>query len=375
MKISTEKFNLYSSVINRAKDNESSNRANMFFDPDNGICSCIGSDFNFKFSFDIVEENKEDLKPFRVDIERLLAITAIYEELVIDKDYIFYGNSDRFKLYIEKDAKDLGFTFDYNNNDNVILELKEQDLVSIGRALQFVGEPNHFNDKNMNVVRISEGTIVSSNGSCIYQNTLSNNIDFTIDLSDNVGYLLFDLFGKGNNELKLYYNEENNGFAFCGQDDTFEVISEPIADVYLPDDDKLSELENSITKAGDLSLEVVRSSFRDMIDFFGIFVSGSINEPIVASCYSDKIEVEGTDDSDNSSGKRSFTDIGYISKNMQDFTFTFPRKNMSQALNTFVSDNVKLQLGIDENGNYHFVRVQEVGGNSDEKISTVLLTS
>jgi len=376
MKISTKQFNLYNSIIRKAKNNESTSRANMLIDPNKGFCSCTGEDFNFRFNFDIVEKNKEDLSLFRVDIERLLAISEIYSELIIDENYIFYGDSDKFKLYVEKnDIKDLGFSFDYKNEDNKVFDLKEQDFQSIGKALQFVGEPKYYGDKNMNVIRISKGKLISSNGSCIYQNSLSHEVDFTIDISDNVSYILFDLFGKGFNELSIYFNEKNNGFVICDSNKNFEIISEPVSDVYLPDDKKLLELEESINKAGDLTLEIERLPFKDIIDFFGIFVSDSINEPIVISCYKNKLEIEGTDNSDNSSGKRSFNKISYISKDMQNFTFIFPRRNINQTLNAFVLENIKIQIGMDKNGKYHFARIQEIDGNKNEKISTVLLSS
>lgn len=377
MKISTEKFNLYNSVINRAKDKDRTIRSTMFIDPDRGFCSCLGSDFNFKFNFDIIEENKEDLKPFRIDIERFLAVASIYPEIIIDENYHFQVDDDKFKIYIEKNISDNSYTFNYNDDNVKTLDLRDGDLVSIERALQFVGEEQQAG-KNFNFVRIGEGgnKIVSSNGSSIYENSLNEEIDFAVDISDNVGFLIIDLFRKGFNEINLSFNDSQNSFSFKDPNNQFEVITEPIADVYSPGIDKLEEFKNAIKRAGNLTFEVKRVPFKRIIDFLGVFVSNSLNEPISVIFNDGKMKIEGNDDNDNSSGSRAVPEnfIINVSQEMDNLTISFPRKIILQAIgSTFESEDIKFEVGVNEDGIHYFIQVSEIGGSVDEKVISILL--
>ncbi len=374
MKISTKEFKSFSSIINRAKNKDSAVKSSIFIDPDEGVCSCIGENFNFRFQFEIMEENSEGLKPFRVDIERFLAVCNQFEELTIDENYIFHAGQDKFRIYVEADVTDSGFTFNYDDNDVKVSKISEDDLMGIQNALQFVGEVSVVN-KNMDAIRIDRTQIISSNGSSIYQKDISNPIDFKIDMKDNIGVLMCDLYSKGFTELNIYLNEAENGISIRDKDKKFEVIAEPYSDVHLPDDVKFESLDEGILRVPDLEFVLNRVQLKNIIDFLGVFVSNSLNEPIVITCEEDNLFIQGKDTGDLSEAERYFGSDYIVSKpNEEGYQFSFSRKSVLPALSSiFTSENVIMKIGRNENDRDYFVRITSDDGSTNEIISAILL--
>ena len=373
MKIATGKFNTFSSVISKTGNKEESL---LFIDPDQKLCSCIGDDFTFKFHFDVLEENKEDLKPFRISIEKFLAIAQTYPELTIDKNYIFHGGSDKFKVYIEKDAKDLGFEFNYTDDTILSYAFSDNDLNSIGKAINFVGIALQVNDKDLNVVRVGPTSIIASDTVHLYRNNTTSDLGFKIDIRDEVAGITFNMHQKEFKEITIHYSENQNGFVIVDKNNTFELIAEPASKVHLPTEQTIEEINASIQRADKMTVEVNRDRLKEIIDFLGIFVNRLLNQPITITCSEDCLTIEAKDDIDNSLGTRLLDKefMSSIDTGMLNLKFSFPRKNVFTALNSvYDSEQVQIAIGINTKNKLTFMEITEVGSLNTEKVIVILL--
>lgn len=376
MKISTEKFKLYSTIINKARSDDNANRANMFINVDEGECSCMGENFNFRFKFDILDDSGE-LSNFRVDIKRFLALCDVYSEITIDDSYHFHcGENDRFKLYVSKDATDIGYTIDYSDDTLESVNLKEKELQIISRANFFVGLEDATQTQNMNLVRIGPNKVVSSNRTYLYHNKLDNPISQSIDIPDNISFALIDLFKSGIDNFIVYFSQVDNAIGIKDANDTLELISEPVSNPYLPSED---ELENmfTMTQSSDYFLTVSRSSLRRILDFMGVFTDKEVNEAVTMEVEEDgSINIEAKDDRDNSSGIRTIESslVSKVSEGIKNEVFCFPRRSLYLVLNNvYMAEYVDLSIGVNANNEPFFMLIEEDGGDPNEKVIVILL--
>jgi len=361
MKIKSEQFRKYARLLNNAYVRGNRVTESFYLDLKNSCIYFKTDNYLGHMPFGLEKEDGENIKNLFVDIPVFMALCNEYDEITLQektvkgineesKEYdtqievIFSNDTEEFQIpFFRETSESEDFDiekFNYKSKENwEQFSLSEEFMNEIKLSAFYIG-PDDFMGRNLSGVSIHPDSIVSTDGSKIFESMIESSFKTAIP---NYATKLISLGVAMNLPVNFCKSKNLENLMIVYGHGEYSLILPEITDLYSPD---LKDPKFMKAFKHDTSIVIDREEFLGVLQFFEPLVRDVKNQMLMLSIKNQKtLSIETKEDT---IGNRNVDLVECSSELVNSGELWFARQDLVLGLTSILDEQIRIEINFSE---------------------------